>query len=161
MAKKRTHGREAGWKYRTVEKALWAVLVGQGQPSEAFRARIRHLRTIGVPELPTPGSGYKLSYSLVQTVEIGLALGLETLGAKPTVIAEIAQFAAEQAVSVAAGQDCYAVVMPIEGGVTAVIEHDRYNLAAHVDILHCAMIVNVAQAARDIDAALRREALDQ
>ena len=56
----------------------------------AFRARLRHLRNVGVPQLPNPGSGSPISYTHRQTLELLIALELERQGFSPKHVALLA-----------------------------------------------------------------------
>ena len=55
-----------------------------------FQARIRHFRNIGVPRnLPQPGSGRRITYTLDQVLQLGFALCLGQYGVMPRVAADI------------------------------------------------------------------------
>ena len=65
------------WRYGHVEAALARL---HGVPEErvkAFRARIRHLRNVGIPQLPAAGSGRHIQYTRDHVAE--LYVGLELL----------------------------------------------------------------------------------
>ena len=49
----------------------------------AFRARLRHLRNLGVPTIPPPGSGQKIDYERSHAVQLLIALETELLGLTP------------------------------------------------------------------------------
>lgn len=71
-------------RYGDVETALAAVLKVEPKRMGAFRARLQHLRNIGLPSgLPKPGSGRQIAYSNRQALEMLLALVLEELGQSP------------------------------------------------------------------------------
>jgi hypothetical protein len=79
-------------RYRHVEAALAAVLQIDWKCMGAFRARLRHLRNIGLPHrLPKPGSGQQIAYSESQALEMLLALALEELGQAPKTAAILSQ----------------------------------------------------------------------
>jgi len=70
--------------YGVVEAALAEVLNIEPERMKAFRARLLHLRNLGVPSvLPKPGSGRKIAYSLRQVLEMLFALVLEDGGFTP------------------------------------------------------------------------------
>jgi hypothetical protein len=70
--------------YGVVEAALAEVLNIERERMKAFRARLLHLRNLGVPSvLPRPGSGRKIAYSLRQVLEMLFVLVLEDGGFTP------------------------------------------------------------------------------
>lgn len=83
----KAHGMEL--RYKHVEAALAAVLEIKSKDMGAFRARLRHLRNLGLPKLPTPGSGRKIAYSERQAFEMLVALELEDVGLAPRSAATI------------------------------------------------------------------------
>ena len=72
-----------GFSYGEVEDLLAAVLEIRPEGRQQLRARLRHLRNLGVPNLPKPGSGIKLRYTKRQAFEMLIAVGLETVGQTP------------------------------------------------------------------------------
>lgn len=85
------------YRYRHIETALARVFNVMPEGMGAFRARLRHLRNIGVPELPKPGSGEQINYTRENAIEILLALELEALGVSPRHAAAHAKLHTEQA----------------------------------------------------------------
>jgi hypothetical protein len=81
--------------YRQFEKILIDVFSIDDSALGAFRARLRHLRTLGVPNTPKRGSGNPTSYRRVDLFMTSIALALETLGMTPTISALISKKAAE------------------------------------------------------------------
>jgi hypothetical protein len=77
-------------RYSDIENALAEVLRVAPDQAGAFRGRIRHLRNIGVPEVPHPGHGRPACYSVLDALEILIALRLHALGVAPKVIAPMA-----------------------------------------------------------------------
>ena len=77
-------------RYKNVEAALAAVLEIKLEEMGAFRARLRHLRNLGLPKLPTPGSGQRIAYTEKQAFTMQIALELEDLGIAPRSAAAIA-----------------------------------------------------------------------
>jgi hypothetical protein len=74
---------ERDFSYGEVEDLLAAVLEIRPEGRQQLRARLRHLRNLGVPDLPKLGSGIKLRYSKRQAFEMLIAVGLETVGQTP------------------------------------------------------------------------------
>jgi len=76
--------------YSAVEAVLCDVF-GIGEDGfKSFRARIRHLRNIGVPRnLPQPGSGRKIQLTLDQILQLAFTLCLEQYGVTPRLAADI------------------------------------------------------------------------
>ena len=63
--------------YKQVEAALAEVLKVKPDAIKAFRGRLRYLRNLGLPELPTPGSGQRIDYSEDNAFVMLIALELE------------------------------------------------------------------------------------
>jgi hypothetical protein len=82
---------ETVWRYGAVEGALADILAVPAEQAGAFRARLRHLRNIGVPELPKPGTGSRISYTFEHALELLIALRLESIGTAPRIISRLAQ----------------------------------------------------------------------
>ena len=78
---------EGRFRYGGVEAALAEALQIEPESMGAFRARLRHLRNLGVPDLPKIGSGSVAAYSREQALEMLLALELENVGKAPRVAA--------------------------------------------------------------------------
>jgi hypothetical protein len=79
--------------YRHFENALIGMLGIEEVELGAFRARLRHLRKLGVPNVPKHGSGNTAIYQKVDVFSTFIALALQTLGSNPTVSALISRFA--------------------------------------------------------------------
>jgi hypothetical protein len=79
------------FEYRKLERALAAAMTIAPEQMAAFRARLRHLRNLGIPDTPQPGSGRRVTYSLAHALEMLLALELESLGKAPRVAARVAR----------------------------------------------------------------------
>jgi hypothetical protein len=79
--------------YRQFEKALIRTLGIEDADLGAFRARLRHLRKLNIPNVPKQGSGNTAIYRKVDLFSTFIALALQTLGSNPTVSAIIAQCA--------------------------------------------------------------------
>jgi hypothetical protein len=82
--------------YGQFEEALVQMLgINEGSLG-AFRARLRHLRNLGIPNVPKRGSGNAVAYGRGDLFTTFVALALQALGCAPTVSALIANFAARQ-----------------------------------------------------------------
>ena len=71
------------YRYRHAEAALASVFGVEPDELGAFRGRLRHLRNIGVPDIPKPGSGRQIEYSRQSIIEMMLALEFEAMGVAP------------------------------------------------------------------------------
>jgi hypothetical protein len=80
--------------YRQFVEALVEMFSIEESNLSAFRARLRHLRNLGVPNIPKRGSGNALSYSQEDLFTTSIALALQTLGFAPAVSAIIGKKAA-------------------------------------------------------------------
>jgi hypothetical protein len=76
-------------RYQHIEGAMAAMFRVSPEHIKALRARLRHLRNLGVPELPKVGSGVQLSYRLDAAREIYLALEFSRSGISPNVATAI------------------------------------------------------------------------
>ena len=83
--------------YREFEQALVGMFSVDETQLGAFRARLRHLRKLGVPNVPKRGSGNASSYSQEHLFTTSVALTVETLGYTPTTSVLIAAKAARLA----------------------------------------------------------------
>ena len=79
--------------YSQFEKALAAIYSVKEKNLGAFRARLRHLRNLGVPDIPKRGSGNVFIYKTSDILAASVALELQSLGSAPAVSAELATFA--------------------------------------------------------------------
>ena len=81
--------------YGQFEKTLVEVFSIKESNLAAFRARLRHLRTLRVPKIPRRGSGNTAIYKTEDLLATFVALALQTLGSTPAISAEIANFAGQ------------------------------------------------------------------
>src|SRR4051794_27063212 len=81
----------ATFRYGQVEQALADALQIESEDMGAFRARLRHLRGLGLPNVPRPGSGRVVDYSWRQAFEMLLALELENIGKAPRIAKIVAE----------------------------------------------------------------------
>jgi hypothetical protein len=79
--------------YRQFEEALISTLGIEEDHLSAFRARLRHLRKLHIPNVPKRGSGNTAIYRKEDVFSTFVALALQTLGSSPTVSAIISRFA--------------------------------------------------------------------
>jgi hypothetical protein len=80
--------------YRQFEEALIGMFSIDETNLGAFRARLRHLRNLGVPNIPKRGSGNALSYSQNDLFTTSVALALQMHGFAPATSAILAKSAA-------------------------------------------------------------------
>jgi hypothetical protein len=71
------------YRYRHIEKALATVFNVTEPQLGAFRARLRHLRNLGVPRTDKVGSGNSISYSRDNALELLFTLEMEALNVPP------------------------------------------------------------------------------
>ena len=77
--------------YGTAERALGQMSgIDFKKRGPAFKAELRHLKNSGVPKLPKPGRGQKVSYTFIQLVELAMALQLTAVGIAPKRAATVA-----------------------------------------------------------------------
>jgi hypothetical protein len=70
-------------RYQHVEAALAEIFRVTDAGRMAFRARLRHLRNLGLPELPKVGQGTQLTYRTSHLHQLFFALELEEFGVDP------------------------------------------------------------------------------
>jgi hypothetical protein len=71
------------YRYGQIESALIGVCSVPPEGVGAFRARLRHLRSLGIPKIEKVGSGAWAQFSFADAVTMRLALELSNLGVKP------------------------------------------------------------------------------
>lgn len=150
-------------RYKHVEAAL-ADLVGV-RPADipAFRGRLRHLRNIGLPRLPTPGSGKHIPYSRRQALEMLIAIELENAGHKPNCAAVTSESIVRQSPYGQYNSSDYYVIpaSPDENpagytaisGISSLCEHISEHIKSSRPVL---TLINVSELVRQLDAALNR-----
>lgn len=77
-------------RYKQVEASLADVFEVKPKKLGAFKARLRHLRNLGVPDLPKPGSGAQIDYEPEQVLAMLVALQLQAMGNNPRTVAQVA-----------------------------------------------------------------------
>jgi hypothetical protein len=80
--------------YGEFEEALVQKFSIKEDQMGAFRARLRNLRSLGIPNIAKRGSGNTAYYRQKDLVVTFVALALQTLGSTPTVSTQIAKFSA-------------------------------------------------------------------
>jgi hypothetical protein len=81
--------------YNEFEKALVDIFGVKKKNLGAFRARLRHLRNLGMPKVPKRGSGNTVVYKTVDVISAFVALELQALGSSPAISVDLAKFAGE------------------------------------------------------------------
>jgi hypothetical protein len=141
--------------YRHVEAALAGLMSVNRKSMGAFRAKLRHLRNIGVPQLtsPNPGSGRPIEYSRRHALELMIALELEKLGQSPRNVALNApSIVGQSPYGQYEGQDCYVVIRKDEPGYTMTTEKGFPEFMRKAPDVF--MVINVSGCVRRLDAAL-------
>jgi len=76
--------------YAQVEAALARLFNADPEVQrKTFRARIVHLRRVGIPLGFSPGRGKRIAYELEQVYQLGLCLELEEMGLDPSLISRL------------------------------------------------------------------------
>ena len=143
-------------RYRHVEAALADLAHVKPSGMGAFRAKLRHLRNIGLPQLPNPGSGQPIAYSRHHALEMLLALELEKVGQTPRNAALLAQSIVRQApYGRHDRKDCYVTLSKTVPGYTIVfgLTKLRKTLDKAPAIF---LLINVSACVRKLDPALDR-----
>jgi hypothetical protein len=142
-------------RYKHVEAALAEVMKVKPKAMGAFRARLRHLRNIGLPRLPSPGSGRAIDYSRQQALAMLIAVELETVGQSPKQAARISQSMVRQSpYGQFEGEDWYVYVSEHEPGYTmgrASLMDQMMKSSPPVLLL-----INISACVRKLDPALDR-----
>jgi hypothetical protein len=143
-------------RYGQVEAALADVMDVRRKDMPAFRARLRHLRNIGVPRLPRPGSGQMVEYSRQQALEMLISLELEKIGQAPKQIALFAPTIVRQSpYEPGSDNQCWAVLNKTKPWVNMAWYWDGFlELLQSADDVF--VTINVAACIKKLDAALDR-----
>jgi hypothetical protein len=99
--------------YGQFEEALVRMFSIDETNLNAFRARLRHLRDLRIPNIPKRGSGNTFSYRREDLLVTFVALALQTLGSTPTISAIIAAGVARQFHWLQGEKDVFLVVANI------------------------------------------------
>ena len=79
--------------YSEFEKQLVDIFKVRKKDLRAFQARLRHLRNLGVPNVPKRGSGNTAVYKTIDVLTAFTALALQGLGSSPSISADVARSA--------------------------------------------------------------------
>jgi hypothetical protein len=140
--------------YRHIEAALAALMRINRRSIKAFRAKLRHLRNIGVPRLPSPGSGSPIEYSRRHALELLIALELEKLGQSPRSVAMNAPSIVRQSpYGQFEGQDCCVIFSEDQPGYVITWTEQGFSefMRKAPDVF---MVINVSGCVRRLDVAL-------
>lgn len=143
-------------RYKHIEAALADVMNVKPKAMGAFRAQLRHLRNIGVPQLPNPGSGQPIDYSRRQALELLIALELEKVGQAPKTVALLAGAIVRQSpYGKYSSKDCYVTISESRPGFTII-----FGLRSFLESMRSApdifAVINVSACVRKLDPALTR-----
>jgi hypothetical protein len=139
-----------------IEKALAAVLNIEPAEMGAFRARLRHLRNIGLPRLPKPGSGEAIAYTQKHALEMLVALELERIGQAPKIAAQLTESIVRNVWGRFDGADLYIAIGRFD-------EPEQYMILRGAAIFSTFIqkkapnvfsVINVSACVRLLDAAL-------
>jgi hypothetical protein len=147
-------------KYKHVEAALVDVARVKPKAVGAFRGKLRHLRNLGLPQVPSSGSGKHVIYSRRQVLEMLVAIELENIGHKPDSIAvALSQSIVRQSpYGQHEGKDCYIVLSPLSE------TPERYQVMYGIQTVrkflddgpHVFTLVNLSALVRRLDPAIER-----
>jgi len=139
-------------RYKHVEQVLSRILGVSPTDAKAFRARLRHLRNIGIPtDLPKTGSGSQIAYTRDQVVEMLIALELAALGMAPRHAVILAREAKFLDVFQAPG-DPFIVVCPGTEGLDAHFTHlEDAEIIKVIQKHNRISLVNLASSLRILD----------
>ena len=154
------------YRYGQVEAALAEVFKVGANELGALRGRLRHLRNIGVPALPNPGSGRQIRYSREAAIEMLLALELAGLGIAPRHAATYAKAYAKPIASGAFDDWADGILMTMDnpfglGKETTSQQNIRrwFNFISTFEggIPRCFAIINTKRSVEVLDEALNGE----
>ena len=143
-------------RYKHIEFALADVMRTKPRNMGAFRARLRHLRNIGVPRLPHSGSGQPIEYSRRHALELLVALELEKVGQAPKQVALLAgSIVGQLPDSEYEEGDYYAVISESKPGYEM-----AFGLRVFLELMESApdvfLVINVSACMRKLEPALTR-----
>jgi hypothetical protein len=152
-------------RYSIVEAALCDVFGIEPNGIKPFQARIRHLRSIGVPNLPRSGSGKWIEYSFDQILEVAFALCLQRYGVTPRIAAEMGPAIAKTVGWMGAGShhenDVYIILEPSKSSSLSCEFVPGLDLLKRKIDARCEddalLIMNASSLVRKIEQALSKE----
>ena len=152
---------QSTYRYAIVEGALVAVFGVSRKGLQSFQARIRHLRGLGVPDLPRSGSGKHLGYSFQQVLEVAFALSLQRYGIAPRISAEVGPAIAAVAKTIKPTgdprEDVYVLLEPAGSSLSCEYVPGVDLLGQKIDaglVSDDALLMNVSSLVRKIESAL-------
>jgi hypothetical protein len=164
----RTGNASADYRYKHIELALARLFDISLEDAPAFRARLRHLRELGVPDLPKPGSGQQISYTQDHAVQLLLALELEAVGIPPRLAAASAKSLSRGRgfyASVAKASDIYVVIAPgadlakdRSPNISVVPGYKFEHIERNIRENRRLTLINMSQSIRALEAELIRQA---
>jgi hypothetical protein len=101
------------------EEALIHMLGVSEAGLGAFQGRLRHLRTLGIPDVPKRGSGNAVNYTKWDLFTTLIALALHSLGFAPTTSAIVARQAARNVYLLGEENEVFLIVANIPGSADA------------------------------------------
>jgi hypothetical protein len=156
-------------RYKHVEAALVRYFDVPEQQIGAFRARVRYLRKIGVPDLAKVGSGTQLTYSREQAIEMMLALQVSQLGASPKWFASTKQSQPDFLEKISAHPkrgDTFSIIVPNKllstdkdgSRVTVLTVNGKEGLTRWLEktSVHSYSVINLSQTIRELDQQLAK-----
>ena len=145
--------------YGQVEAALATACEVTPKAIGAFRARLRHLRNLGLPRLPKPGSGKHISYTERQALEMMMAVLLENHGYAARKAMLVAQSIVRQSPPYYGqhrGGDCFVLIDRPDSPSYVVALGHRALAKALKSRSALFLVINVSTYARKLDDALDR-----
>jgi hypothetical protein len=147
------------FKYRQVEAALAALFDVDDKRFGAFKARVRHLRNLGIPTIPKAGSGTHAQYSRLNAFEMALTLELQHLGKSPRRSAELAGSWSSEILrkSVDSSVPLYVVLLPGHNSETdeiSLIAEGSKELLGVAEEVPSIGIVNASQLVHGLERCL-------
>jgi hypothetical protein len=152
------------YRYKHVELALAENFGVQPEDMPAFRARMVHLRKLGVPKTERPGSGRQIVYERSHAMQILLALEFEFLGFSPKMAAGMSVASvngllfAQASEAVSKGMPLFLRVKPnsiASNDPAAVFWGSPGDPPASSD-MHRGAFVDIARSVKRLDASLER-----
>ena len=158
----------AGLRYGEVETVLASIYWIYPAELKAFRAKLRHMRNIGIPSgLGEPGKGAVLRFSKQQVLEMLISLDLQASGWSPydtsSVAKDMAQAWKDGQVSGAEEDDLYGVLgMHIGGNALApkfgfiICEgtQEAVSMITQDRMARLSTIINITASAKALDKQL-------
>lgn len=154
------------FQYREVEAALAAGMRIKPDGLGAFKAKLRHLRSLGVPDIAKVGSGSRVQYSFDDALTARVALELSSFGVNPTIAGRWAQSVLKRypdALLIQEKQssrsDFYVLIWKDEDGPIQDIVNGEKNMKSTLDFLlskSSVVVLNISNLARELIAELKK-----